>query len=93
MGRFSVLAEVSGLPGVADPEGQAIERALPALGFSAVSSLHVGKAFRFAVEAADAEEAQGLAEALCAKLLANPVIERYRVSLEPEGGPDGEGGR
>src|ERR1700741_4175398 len=53
MTRFAVLVEVALRPGIADPEGATIERALPALGFGGISGVRAGKAFRFTVDAAD----------------------------------------
>ncbi len=83
MTRFGVLVEVSLRPGIADPQGATIERALPALGFSGVSGMRAGKAFRFVIEAADEGSARGEAERLSERLLANPVIENAVVSLQP----------
>ena len=57
MTRFSVLVEVSLRPGIADPQGATIERALPALGFDTIHQVRTGKAIRFLVDA-DAEEGQ-----------------------------------
>jgi phosphoribosylformylglycinamidine synthase len=89
--RFAVLVEVSLRPGIADPQGATIERALPALGFEGVSEVRAGKAFRFVLEAADEPSARAQAERLGERLLANPVIEDSRVALEaleaPGGGP------
>lgn len=82
---FHVAVEVSGLEGIADPEGQTIERALPALGFRGVSSVRVGKLVRFALEAPDEEAARRDSEELSRKLLSNPVIERFRVELAVDG--------
>jgi phosphoribosylformylglycinamidine synthase len=81
MRRVSFLAEVRVKEGVANPEGLAIERALPALGFAGVGDVSVGKAIRFAVEAGDEDEARGIAEQLCERLLANTVIERFELSV------------
>jgi phosphoribosylformylglycinamidine synthase len=69
--------------GIADPQGQTIERALPALGFSGVADVRVGKRIRLAVEAADEAEARERVQQMCERLLANPVIESYEVTLEP----------
>jgi len=80
------MAEVTGLDGIADPEGQTIERALPLLGFGEVEHLRVGKVFRFTLEAPDPESARARAEQLCDRLLANPVIERSTVVIAPAGG-------
>ncbi len=79
--RFPVLVEVRLRPGIADPPGATIQRALPALGFDGVEEVRVGKAIRFTVEAADAGAARSLADELCQRLLANPVIEDTAVSV------------
>lgn len=81
--RFSALVEVSLRPGIADPEGATIERALPALGFHNVSGLRAGKAFRFVVDAADEATARAEVEDLSRKLLSNPVIEDAEFTVEP----------
>ncbi|HTW06093.1 MAG TPA: phosphoribosylformylglycinamidine synthase subunit PurS [Acidimicrobiales bacterium] len=83
MAGFDVLVEVQLRPGIADPQGATIERALPALGFSTVSGVRAGKAFRLRIEAADANEAHRTAVELSARLLANPVIEDALVSVSP----------
>ena len=82
MTAFDVLVEVRLRPGIADPEGLTIERALPALGFSGVTGVSVGKAFRLSIEAATAAEAAQRAEELATRLLANPVIEDSTVTVE-----------
>jgi phosphoribosylformylglycinamidine synthase len=73
--RFDVLVEVRLRPGIADPEGATIERALPALGFDGISGVSVGKAFRLRVEAPSEGEALARADDLAHRLLSNPVIE------------------
>lgn len=83
MTRFDVLVEVSLRPGIADPEGATIERALPALGFTGVSGVSVGKAVRFQIEAPDEIEAQRRVDELSRSFLANPVIEDVEASLRP----------
>jgi phosphoribosylformylglycinamidine synthase len=79
--RFPVLVEVRLRPGIADPAGATIQRALPALGFDGVQEVRVGKAIRFTVEAADEAAARRQVDELCSRLLANPVIEDTQVSL------------
>ncbi len=59
--------------GILDPQGRAVERALPALGFAGVSNVHVGRLVELDVE----DPAQ--LDAMCQKLLANPLIEDYEV--------------
>ena len=83
--RFSVHIEVRGLPGIADPEGRTIERALPALGFNGVHGVSVGKVIAFELDATDATSAQGEVEQMCARLLSNPVIQRAEITVSPAG--------
>ena len=59
--------------GILDPQGQAVERALPALGFSGVSQVHIGRLVELEVE-----DPSQLA-AMCERLLANPLIEDYEI--------------
>ena len=59
--------------GILDPQGQAVERALPALGFKGVSHVHVGRMVEL-----DVEDASQL-DAMCSQLLANPLIEDYEI--------------
>jgi len=73
--NYSVIVEVALREGIADPEGATIERALPALGFTGVTNVRAGKAFRFDVEAADEAAALEKATAMAERLLSNPVIE------------------
>jgi phosphoribosylformylglycinamidine synthase len=80
--QFPVLVEVRLRPGIADPQGATIQRALPALGFDGVEGVRVGKAIRFTVEAADEAAARRQVHDLCQRLLANPVIEDTHVFLD-----------
>jgi phosphoribosylformylglycinamidine synthase subunit PurS len=59
--------------GILDPQGQAVERALPALGFSGVENVHVGRMIEL-----DVEDPAQLPE-MCERLLSNPLIEDYEV--------------
>ena len=63
--------------GILDPQGQAVERALPALGYDDVSNVHVGRLVELDVGAADNVEAR--VGEMCERLLANPLIESYEV--------------
>ena len=78
---FEAFVEVRKHPGIADPEGATIERAMPTLGFTGVSGVSVGKAFRLTVEAEDLDAARASVEALAGRLLANPVLEEVRVRV------------
>jgi phosphoribosylformylglycinamidine synthase subunit PurS len=59
--------------GILDPQGQAVERALPALGFSGAANVHVGRLIELDVENVDD------LPAMCEQLLANPLIEEYEI--------------
>ena len=59
--------------GILDPQGVAVERALPALGFGGVANVHVGRLIELDVE--DPSQLQ----AMCEKLLVNPLIEDYEI--------------
>ncbi len=84
--NFAVVVEVSALEGIADPEAATIERALPLLGFAGVSGMKVGRIFRFELDANDITQATELAEDLCHRLLANPVIQKANVTVAPAEG-------
>lgn len=79
--QYEARIEVTHLPGVLDPQGATVERALPALGYHNVSQVQIGKCIRLVVESTDRETAQAQVEAMCERLLANPVIEAYDVEL------------
>jgi len=87
--KYEVLVEVRLRPGIADPQGATIERALPALGFEGVTDVSVGKAFRLSVEAADEPGAQARATEMAHRLLANPVIEDSTVTVLGVVAPNG----
>ena len=78
---YSATVDVMLKPGIADPQGQTIERAMPALGFEGVSEVRVGKRITLTVDASDADAARAKVEEMCERLLANPVIESYEVSV------------
>lgn len=78
---FDVVVEVRLRPGIADPQGATIERALPALGFEGVAGVGVGKSIRFTVESDDETSARAVVEDLCHRFLTNPVIEDSDISL------------
>jgi phosphoribosylformylglycinamidine synthase len=66
---------------ILDPQGQAVERALPALGFEGVSDVRIGKHVELTVRDGDGEQA---ARQMAEALLANPVIEEFSVRLLPD---------
>ena len=68
--------------GLLDPQGQAIEHALSALGFSGVADVRVGKAIELNIEAATPEAAESAARDMCQRLLANPVTEDFLIQAD-----------
>ena len=75
--RFEVVVTLK--PGLADPQGRAVEDAAPTMGWSGVSDVRVGKHIDLTVEADDEDAARGIVEEMARRLLSNPVIEDYRI--------------
>jgi phosphoribosylformylglycinamidine synthase len=67
--------------GVLDPQGQAVARALGRLGFDEVKDARIGKYIELQVESAPGEDCEKRLKDMCEKLLANTVIEEYRVEI------------
>ena len=68
--------------GVLDPQGRAIAHALGALGFAGVSDVRAGKVIELELTETDPIKARATAEEMARKLLANTVIESFRVAVE-----------
>ena len=79
MSRFRIEIRVTPRKGILDPQGKAIHHALHSLGWSQVDDVRVGKAIHIEIEADDDTAARAEAEAMCQKLLANPVTENFEV--------------
>lgn len=90
--RFSFEVLVTLKPGLADPQGKAVEASLPALGFANVSSVHVGRHVRLDVDAQSQAEARSEVDEIARRLLSNPVIEDFRVleTVEADTAPESE---
>ncbi|HSV02047.1 MAG TPA: phosphoribosylformylglycinamidine synthase subunit PurS [Phenylobacterium sp.] len=67
--------------GVLDVQGKAVEQALHGLGWEGVGQVRVGKTIEFELAEANLERAEAQVQAMCEKLLANTVIESYRVEV------------
>ncbi len=67
--------------GVLDPQGKAIEGALKSLGFAGVDDVRQGKLIELQLATADRTKAEAEVKAMCEKLLANTVIENYKIEL------------
>ncbi len=68
-------------PSVFDPQGTTVAEALHTLGYDSVSDVRQGKYFELEIAAATADEAKRIAGEVSGKLLANPVIESYRIEI------------
>jgi phosphoribosylformylglycinamidine synthase subunit PurS len=78
---FEVLVSLK--PGLSDPQGKAVEGALPALGWTNVADVKVGKHIHLTVDAPDEAAARAQVGDMAERLLSNPVIEDYRIVEEP----------
>ena len=68
--------------GVLDPQGKAVRGGLNTLGFAEVGDVRQGKYFEIRLEEKDAKKARTRVEEMCKKLLANPVMEDFRVEID-----------
>lgn len=69
-------------PGVLDPQGKAVGQALGALGFAGVGEVRQGKVIDLELGESDPARAREAVDAMCRKLLANTMVESYRIELE-----------
>jgi phosphoribosylformylglycinamidine synthase len=69
--------------GVLDPQGAAIGRALAQLGFAGVGEVRQGKMIELQLDDTDRAQAEARVRAMCERLLANPVIETYTITMDP----------
>lgn len=68
--------------GVLDPQGKAIGNALAGLGFGGVGGVRIGRYIELELDETDPEKARAQSDEMCKKLLANTVIENYRIEVE-----------
>jgi phosphoribosylformylglycinamidine synthase subunit PurS len=80
--HYKIHVRIVPRAGLLDPQGQAVEHALAALGFGEATNVRIGRAIELAVDAKSADDARARARAMCDKLLANPVTEDYLVEVE-----------
>ena len=84
MSQIRLEIRIKPRPGLLNPEGKAIHHALTSLGWEGVADVRVGKAIYVDMEAASESEAVEAAEAMCRKILANPVTEDFEVAVVGE---------
>ena len=77
-----VIVSVMPKPEILDPQGKAVLGALPRLGFAGVSDVRQGKYFELELQSGSPDQARTLAAEVADKLLANPVIENFAVSVD-----------
>ena len=82
MASFLARVYVSLKPTVNDPEGLTIADGLRSLGFAEVEGVRAGKYIEVRLTASSAEDARRRVDAMCDRLLANPIIESYRFEVE-----------
>lgn len=83
---YHVQVEVTLKPTVMDAQGTTIEKALHKMGHTNVGNVRIGKFVTFEIDADTPDTAQRAAEAMCAELLANPIIEQYHVHVVEKAG-------
>ena len=81
MARYEAHIDITHLPGILDPQGATVERALPALGYTNVSQVAGGTTIRLVREAESEQAAHAQVDEMCHRLLANPVIEAFTISI------------
>ncbi len=81
MTKFAIDVQIMPRPSLLDPQGQAVEHALTALGFTDVADVRVGRALTLYVDRTDASAAERDARAMCERLFANPVTEGFEFSV------------
>lgn len=82
MKEFKASIEITLRESILDVQGKAVEQALKSIEFDKLSNVRIGKFVTLTVAAADANEAKSMTEKACEKLIANPIIEDYKVTIQ-----------
>lgn len=82
---FQIEIRVTPREGIVDPEGHTIGQALTNLGYEGVNDVQAGRLVRFELDAPDRDGAYESVVQMCEELIANPVIERYGIDVQPAG--------
>lgn len=83
MTEYVVQVRVTPRPGILDPEGETIGRALATLGYEGVDEVRAGRLVTLRIAAEGPDEARATVAEMCEKLIANPIIEDYAILVEP----------
>ena len=81
--KYSFTVSIARKRGLSDPEGTTTKKALNDLGFEGVSHVSYGRSISVDIDAATLDDARSQVEAMCEKLLANPVMETYTIESAP----------
>ena len=81
MAQYEAHITITLRPSILDPQGKATSHALDQLGFDAVEDVRIGKHVRLTISADSADEARSTAKEACERLLANPVMEDFRIDI------------
>ncbi len=79
---FTIQIKIMPLNNLLDPQGKAVQEGLKNLGMTGVNDVRIGKHITLVVDAASKEDAHALAEEACRKLLANPVMEEFEITVQ-----------
>ncbi|MFQ5690313.1 MAG: phosphoribosylformylglycinamidine synthase subunit PurS [Gemmatimonadota bacterium] len=79
--QYAIEIRITPRPGILDPEGETIARALSNLGYEGVSRVRVGRLIRLALRAEDPEAARAEVSRMCEELISNPLIEDYEIRV------------
>jgi phosphoribosylformylglycinamidine synthase len=79
--KFNVQVKIMPLKELLDPQGKAVHSGLGNLGLKSIEDVRIGKNITLQIEAASENEAKNIAEQASKKLLANPVMEYYEISI------------
>ncbi len=85
MNAYQVEVRITPRAGLLDPEGKAVQHALVSLEFDGVQDVRVGRLIRVQLQADSEAAAREAADAMCRRLLANPVTEDYEIALAGAG--------
>ncbi|HEX7049843.1 MAG TPA: phosphoribosylformylglycinamidine synthase subunit PurS [Longimicrobiales bacterium] len=86
MAEYEIEVRITPRRGLLDPQGKAVENALRSMEFDGVADVHVGRLIRLRLEAPTPDEARARADAMCRRLLANPVTEDYEIGVSETAG-------
>lgn len=82
MKKYSAKIYITLRDGILDVQGKTVEHALHSISFNSLSDVKIGKYIRLSAEAENAEGAKSIIDDACKQLIANPIIEDYKIDLE-----------